>query len=379
MTGDKQNKNLGQHWLRDVCILTNIAAYAKIQDDTVLEIGPGPGFLTSILLKNAKRVVAVEFDHELANRLAGFLADSEAAKATARFPGDIPSRTTPSSPSSRVSVIDAGAVTPEPAREEQSPALADSTRRETLCSEDLSPSDAKTYIPDDADRFVQPQFKELELDGSAGRPAYDVFASDGSEEKVVSRRESIAKLEVINADFLQFDLGQLSVGYKVVANIPYYITGKIIMKLLTAENKPSVAVVLVQKEVAERLAAGPGEMSILSVAAQLYADIELGLVVPAAKFDPPPKVDSQVVIFHPHPISSVLAGSVSEEQLFRVVKAGFSQRRKKLRTALAGGLNLAKSDVEKILGQADIDPNLRAQDLTLDDWYNLAKQSKMFI
>src|SRR5690606_2136688 len=85
-------------------------------------------------------------------------------------------------------------------------------------------------------------------------------------------------------------------GYKVVANVPYYITSKIVKQLMTAENKPSIVVLLVQKEVAERLAADPGDMSILAISAQVYAEVSLGHVVPAALFTPPPRVDSQVVV-----------------------------------------------------------------------------------
>ncbi|GHU09013.1 ribosomal RNA small subunit methyltransferase A [Alphaproteobacteria bacterium] len=176
-------------------------------------------------------------------------------------------------------------------------------------------------------------------------------------------------VDIINADFLDFDLSQMPTGYKIVGNIPYYITGKIVQKILTAANKPAIAVLLVQKEVADRIVTGPGEMSILAVAAQYYADVELGLFVPAAKFTPPPKVDSQVVILRPRIASSELA--INEREFFHIVKAGFSQRRKKLRTALAGGLQISKQQAEQLLKSADIDPNLRAQDLSLADWKSL--------
>lgn len=209
------------------------------------------------------------------------------------------------------------------------------------------------------------------------------------------------RIEIINADFLKFDLSSLPVGYKVVANIPYYITNKIIMKLLTAENKPSVAVLLVQKEVAERLAAEPGAMSVLSVAAQLYSEVCLGEIVPAKMFTPPPKVDSQVVILRPNKQPSLRArepkprtrsgGSnpaldrhgdksprddVRERIFFRVVRAGFSERRKKLRSSLSGGLGISKTEAEKLLKRANIDPNLRAQDLSLENWQTLAETFK---
>ena len=104
------------------------------------------------------------------------------------------------------------------------------------------------------------------------------------------------KLTVVNQDILQFDLNQLPKNYKVVANVPYYITSKIVEKLMTAENKPSIAVLLVQKEVAERIAAEAGNMSVLSVSVQIFAEAELDIEVPRQFFTPPPKVDSQVVV-----------------------------------------------------------------------------------
>lgn len=182
-------------------------------------------------------------------------------------------------------------------------------------------------------------------------------------------------LIVKNEDFLRFDLGTLPEGYKIVGNIPYYITGKIVRKILTAKNRPEVAVLLVQKEVAERLAAGPGEMSILSVVAQYYAEVSLGIVVPADKFDPPPKVDSQVVILKPYlNTRSELQNTDLEKKFLLVVKAGFSARRKKLHTSLAGGLRISPEQAKQILEDAEIDSNLRAQNLSIEEWLRLAKR-----
>src|SRR5690606_28872483 len=100
-------------------------------------------------------------------------------------------------------------------------------------------------------------------------------------------------LEVISGDILTFDFSTLPAGYKVVANIPYYITSKIVRLQMTSGNQPSLALLLTQKEVAERLAAGQGDMSILAIGAQVYAEVSLGPVVPAGLFTPPPKVASQ--------------------------------------------------------------------------------------
>ena len=176
-------------------------------------------------------------------------------------------------------------------------------------------------------------------------------------------------LKVIEANILQFDLSILPKNYKVVANIPYYITSKIIQMLVSAKNRPSIAVLLVQKEVAERLAAEPGNLSVLGISAQIYAEVSLGDVVPAKLFTPAPKVDSQVVILKIRPES--LLGEVDKDAFFRVVKAGFSEKRKKLRSSLANGLRLPKAEVEKILSQIDINPDDRAENLSIDDWLNL--------
>ena len=176
-------------------------------------------------------------------------------------------------------------------------------------------------------------------------------------------------LEVINEDILQFDLNQLPKGYKVVANVPYYITSKIVEKLMTAENKPSLAVLLVQKEVAERIAAEPGEMSILAVSSQLFAEAELDIEVPRQFFTPPPKVDSQVVILRTR--TEPLVNPEDQKDFFRIVKAGFSAKRKKLRSSLSGGLGVSKDTAEQLLKKADISPDVRAEDLAIDDWQRL--------
>lgn len=178
-------------------------------------------------------------------------------------------------------------------------------------------------------------------------------------------------LTVVQSDILSFDLSTLPANYKVVANVPYYITSKIVQLLMTAENKPDTAVLLVQKEVAERLAAKPGDMSILAVSAQLFADVSLGDVVPAALFTPPPKVDSQVVILKTR--QTPFLTDIDEKEFFRVVKAGFSAKRKMLRSSLSGGLSISKDLAETYLASADISATTRAESLSLDDWVRLTR------
>ena len=179
-------------------------------------------------------------------------------------------------------------------------------------------------------------------------------------------------LEVFNEDILQFDLNQLPKNYKVVANVPYYITSKIVEKLMTAENKPSIAVLLVQKEVAERIAADPGNMSVLSVSVQIFAEAELDIEVPRQFFTPPPKVDSQVVVLRT--CNSPLITSEDQRDFFRIVKAGFSAKRKKLRSSLSGGLGINKSVAEELLKNAGISPDARAEDLAIEEWRRLLKE-----
>ena len=180
------------------------------------------------------------------------------------------------------------------------------------------------------------------------------------------------KLTVVNQDILQFDLNQLPKNYKVVANVPYYITSKIVEKLMTAENKPSIAVLLVQKEVAERIAAEAGNMSVLSVSVQIFAEAELDIEVPRQFFTPPPKVDSQVVVLRIR--DNPLITSEDQRDFFRIVKAGFSAKRKKLRSSLSGGLGIDKSVAEELLKNAGISPDVRAEDLSIEDWKRLLKE-----
>ncbi len=249
MAGPK--KSLGQHWLTDRVILAAIADAAELtEQDTVLEIGPGLGTLTSELLRRAGSVIAVELDDELARKLP------------AQFPG--------------------------------------------------------------------------------------------------------THLQVVNQDILTFDLEQLPADYVVVANVPYYITAKIVQYLLNAENTPKRIVLLVQKEVAERLAAQPGDMSILALSAQAYAEVSLDIRVPAIFFTPPPKVESQVVVLKRR--LEPLISTSEERAFFRLVKAGFSAKRKKLRSSLSAGLNRSKDEIDHLLGSVGIDSNRRAEDLSIEDW-----------
>lgn len=176
-------------------------------------------------------------------------------------------------------------------------------------------------------------------------------------------------LTVIHQDILQFDLTSLPKGYKVVANIPYYLTSNLIRVLCESPNPFTRAAILIQKEVAERVAAKPGQMSLLSVSAQYYCDVSLGVVVPAELFTPPPKVDSQVLELHFR--ENPLFTDVDTKQFFRLVKAGFSQRRKTLVNSMSGSLGVSKDEIRSILAVSNTTENIRAQALSLADWHAL--------
>ncbi len=177
------------------------------------------------------------------------------------------------------------------------------------------------------------------------------------------------KLTVISEDILRFDLTQLPPNYKVVANIPYYLTSHLLRLLSESTNPPSIAVLLVQKEVAERVVAAPGGMSILSVITQFHWKVDTGIIVPAILFTPPPKIDSQILILKWH--EHQLFPDVKPRLFFRLVKAGFSNRRKTLENSLAGGLRIKKVIARDFLQSANIIPNSRAQELTLQQWYQM--------
>jgi len=188
------------------------------------------------------------------------------------------------------------------------------------------------------------------------------------------RRVPADNLSVVQADILEFDLTQLPIRYKVVANIPYYLTSNLMRVLSESSNPPHLMVLLVQKEVAERIAAGPGQMSLLAVSVQIYYRAELGIALQAELFIPPPKVDSRVVILTRH--TKPLFHNLDTKNFFRLVKAGFSGRRKKLRSSLSAGLGIPKEQADELLVKAYISGEKRAQELSLQDWYKLYQTYK---
>lgn len=181
-------------------------------------------------------------------------------------------------------------------------------------------------------------------------------------------------LSTVQHDILKFDLTTLPASYKIVANIPYYLTSNLIRVISESMNPPAVAALLVQKEVAQRVAAPPGDMSLLSVSAQFYWEVSLGREVGAELFTPPPKIDSQILILKRR--AEPLFPGVDIQLFFQVVKAGFSARRKTLVNSLSGGFRIDKKQAAQRLEAAGIAPGLRAQSLSLDQWHALYKAFK---
>jgi len=252
--GITPKKSLGQNFLHDPNALEKIVELAELTPDmTVVEIGPGTGNLTRVLVREAARVIAVELDERL------------------------------------VSVL--------------------------------------------RDEF-------------AGEP----------------------RVELVHGDILDINLADRvgTAPYIVVANLPYYITSAILRHSFEHAPRPHRLVLTVQREVAERLVAAPGEMSLLAVSVQFYGQPRIVMHLNPAAFWPRPDVESAVVRIEVYPAPLVV---VPDEQLFfRVVRAGFGQKRKQLRNSLSAGLHLDKAQADLLLSGVGVDPQRRAETLSLEEW-----------
>lgn len=254
-------KSLGQNFLKDDGIIEEIFSIAQVTEaDWVMEVGPGTGALTTKLAARAEKLLAIELDHELVERLQKHFVDSKS-----------------------VSILEGNIL-------------------------------------------------DMHLD--------EILRSSGFSEH----------------------------PYKVIANIPYYITAPIIRTLLSLLVQPQSLTLMVQKEVAERLSAKPGDMSLLSVMAQYYASVEERLFVPKEAFDPVPKVDSAVV----HIVPKRRYDAENDRRVFRLARAGFAARRKTLANNLATSFSVSRETVEARLQQLGLRPDIRAQALSVDDWEQLA-------
>lgn len=191
-------------------------------------------------------------------------------------------------------------------------------------------------------------------------------------------REALAPYpgaQLVEGDALAFQPADLMPEpYKLVANIPYYITSAILRHFLENPHRPSRIVLMVQKEVAQRIVAQPGDMSLLAVSVQFYGKPKIATYVPAGAFFPPPNVDSAVLLIEVFPLAERPCPDVDEKAFFEVARAGFGQKRKQLANSLAANLpGTDKATVLSLLQTAGIDPTRRAEALTLPEWGRLVK------
>lgn len=266
----KAKKSLGQNFLNSKTVARDIVRAAELSpSETVLEIGPGRGFLTGEILATGARVIAVEKDDRMIPLLEEKFAGEIAHGLLTLIHGDIL---------------------------------------------DLTPQKGPTFFPKKVGPFW---------------------------------------------------------NYKIVANIPYYITGQILRLFLEAERKPDRMILMLQKEVADRIVARDKKESILSIAVKAYGTPRIVKKVPARYFTPAPKVDSAVLAIGD--ISGKhFKDRLEEEHFFEVVKAGFAHKRKRL----AGNLkNIYGGRTSLVMGGAGIDPNARAEDVALEGWLKLSRTS----
>jgi len=250
-------ENLGQHFLKDEAALAAIVAAGDLSaSDTVLEVGPGEGALTRPLLQTGAKVVAVEKDPALIEKL----------------------------------------------------------------------------------------------------------------KQVFQEETESGQLELIQSDIRDIDTEELFAdqSYKLVANIPYYLTGQLIEETLTSQHQPTKVVLLIQKEVAERIIAPDGKESILALSVKVFGKPEIIQIVPATSFDPPPKVDSAILEISA--VSRNFFNDVDEAKFFALIKRGFGHKRKTLANNLATDPQFTKDKAERALGDCSLAVNIRAERLTLKNW-----------
>lgn len=179
-------------------------------------------------------------------------------------------------------------------------------------------------------------------------------------------------VEIIQGDILTLDLMKLISGeYKVIANIPYYISTAVTRFLTESNNPPGNMILTLQKEVAERMCQKPGNFSLLALSVQIFGEPKIALYIPAGAFYPKPEVDSAVIRIDRH-LNPVVPDNILP-LLFRLARAGFSQKRKTLRNSLAGGMHWNTDITRKLLLKAGIEPIRRAEELGIDEWVRLSK------
>ncbi len=294
----KPARQRGQNFLITEEIYNKIVAVADLtKKDTVLEVGPGLGFLTVELARRAKQVVAVEVDKKLAAVL-------------------------------------------------QTALLARQIENVQVINNDILKLDSNSLI------------------------SYFIRDSEAVKNKKIKgfKTKPLSAKAVKNAKGSLGELGMTAISScKIVANLPYNITSHFLRKFLTAEMKPSLSVLMLQKEVGERICAQPPQMSLLAISVQFYAQPRIVEYVGRDNFWPEPEVDSVIVKIK----TKNILPEINEKKFFQLVKFGFSSRRKMLKNNLAAGYRVKPSKAEKWLKLANLDLNIRAQDLSLKDWLKL--------
>ena len=205
---------------------------------------------------------------------------------------------------------------------------------------------------------------------------------DKQDKQDIMKFEELGQIEIVEWDIIKWlNSGGIEryfggIDYKVVANLPYQVTSRVLRLLLEARRKPSMMVVMAQKEVGERMCAQPGKMSVLSVACQYYTKPEIVRAVGKGSFWPVPAVESAVVKLKVRKLESfkvkkLESDRVEEKELFKIVKAGFLSRRKMLKNNL--GNLYGEERVRRVLGELGLNEKIRAQELKVEEWARLAR------
>lgn len=234
---------------------------------------------------------------------------------------------------------------------------------------------------------IQPTDTVLEIGPGLGSltryvsvSAKEVVAVELDENLIPPLRSVLAQYQnvrIIHGDILKLFPKDLIAkdNYLVVANIPYYITSAVIRHLLESESKPRRIVLTIQKEVAQRICAKPGDLSLLALSVQVYGKPRIAAHIPAEAFFPAPKVDSAVLVIDIYPQPLIKAELL--DIFFRLIRAGFSQKRKTLRNSLSSGLHISPAQAAERLNRANIDPQRRAESLSLSEWSELIAANQL--
>ena len=328
-----KKKSLGQNFLKDESVLSEIIDAGELSSgDNVLEIGPGEGALTSRLLEKVGKVVAIEKDERMKDKN---------------------------------SVL------------------------QKICNKGLFPNTDFRQNPSGLPSACQKKsantpYLHTFFDGALNKTgkfsSKTVLGNSPSKPCLLQNR-----LKIYFDDVLKVNLPEIlrennfdKKGYKVVANIPYYITGKIIRLLFEQEFKPELMVLLVQKEVAERIIAKKGRQSILSLSVQFFAKPEIVAEVSREAFEPAPKVDSAILKIRPYRLEDkiYLNNKALEKDFFHLIKIGFASPRKTLINNLKNGLEFTREEIKGVFQKLNLPENIRAEKLLIQQWLDLVKELK---